>query len=218
MKLESAGILIEMHPLNERDSIARIFSCDYGVMAGVMRGAQIAKKNRPLVGQVGQVVWNARLDSQLGVFHWDATRNMVAPIIGDCYRLAMTGAAFALLAELLPERENYGGLYIATMDMLTELATAVHPDEAYINWEIKFLKDIGYALDLRACAGCGTSENLKYLSPRTCRAVCANCAAPYIDRLYKLPMSLNLGRQLIQRICADQGVSAPAARLMLCDN
>ena len=83
MKLETVGILIDIKPLSERDSLARIFTRDYGVMIGVMRGAVIAKKNRPLIGQVGAVSWNARLDSQLGVFHWEASRNMAALIMAD---------------------------------------------------------------------------------------------------------------------------------------
>ena len=50
MKLESVGILISLRPLGERDAVAHIFSYDYGIMVGVMKGAQIAKKNRPLIG------------------------------------------------------------------------------------------------------------------------------------------------------------------------
>ena len=72
MKLESVGILIGLRPFNERDSVARIFTRDYGVLVGMMRGAVVAKKNKPLVGQVGVAMWNARLDSQLGMFHWEA--------------------------------------------------------------------------------------------------------------------------------------------------
>lgn len=64
MKLESNGILIGLRPFNERDAIARVFTRDFGVLVGMMRGANVAKKNRPLLGQVGAVSWNARLDSQ----------------------------------------------------------------------------------------------------------------------------------------------------------
>ena len=105
MKLETVGILIDIKPLSERDSLARIFTRDYGVMIGVMRGAVIAKKNRPLIGQAGAVSWNARLDSQLGVFHWEASRNMAALIMADFSRLAMMNAAFALIGALLPARQ-----------------------------------------------------------------------------------------------------------------
>ena len=176
MKLETVGILIDIKPLSERDSLARIFTRDYGVMIGVMRGAVIAKKNRPLIGQAGAVSWNARLDSQLGVFHWEASRNMAALILSGC------------------------------RDVVGE----------YLGWEINFLREIGYALDLSACAGCGKHDSLNYLSPRTCRAVCDACAAPYIERLYRLPMTLDVAMRLIERVCAAQGADMPVARRILC--
>ena len=34
----------------------------------MIKGGAIRKKNKPLVGQFGAVSWNARLESQLGVF------------------------------------------------------------------------------------------------------------------------------------------------------
>ena len=75
MKFESVGVLIDLRPFNERDAVARVFTRDFGVMVGMLRGAVVAKKNRSLLGQVGNVSWNARLDSQLGVFHWEAEKN-----------------------------------------------------------------------------------------------------------------------------------------------
>lgn len=217
MKLESNGILIDLRPLNERDSLARVFTREYGVISGMMRGAVVAKKNRPLTGQVGASVWNARLDSQLGVFHWDAVRNMSAPLLVDARRLGMMNAAFALIVTLLPERERYDALYDETLQLLIELADCSSPVMIYLKWEESFLRDIGYALDLSVCAGCGRRDNLNYLSPRTCRAVCDDCAAPYRDRLYPLPMTLNTGRRLLENICTAQGAALPPARQMLCD-
>lgn len=121
MKLESYGILIGMRPLNERDAVAQVFTQDFGVMVGVMRGAVVAKKNKPLVGQVGAVSWNARLDSQLGTFHWEAERNLAAGLLVRPRALAEMNAAFGLLAVLLPERECYGTLYDDTYIMLNDL-------------------------------------------------------------------------------------------------
>ena len=217
MKLETVGILIDIKPLSERDSLARIFTRDYGVMIGVMRGAVIAKKNRPLIGQVGAVSWNARLDSQLGVFHWEASRNMAALIMADFSRLAMMNAAFALIGALLPERERYDRLYNQTVEFINILSGCRDVVGEYLGWEINFLREIGYALDLSACAGCGVRTGLDYLSPRTCRAVCAACGAPYADKLYPLPMTLGVSARLIEHVCVAQGASMPAARRMLRD-
>lgn len=213
MKLESYGILIGMRPLNERDAVAQVFTQDFGVMVGVMRGAVVAKKNKPLVGQVGAVSWNARLDSQLGTFHWEAERNLAAGLLVRPRALAEMNAAFGLLAVLLPERECYGTLYDYTYIMLNDLNAG--NESAYLRWETEFLRELGYALDLTRCSGCGGANDLNWLSPKTGRAVCDKCAAPYISKLYKLPLNLNTTGRFLDSVCVQQGVDMPICRKIL---
>lgn len=213
MKLESNGILIGLRPFNERDAIARVFSRGYGVLVGVMRGAVVAKKNRPLLGQVGQMSWNARLDSQLGTFHWEADKNLAAPLMMSHARLAAMNAAFELLNTLLPEREAYDALYDKTLWLMGALGDDVNG--TYLEWETDLLRELGYALDLSHCSGCGKTNDLHFLSPRTGRAVCVDCAAPYVNRLYKLPLSIGITLRFIEGVCAQQGVAVPVMRQML---
>lgn len=214
MKLESVGILINMRPIGERDSIARIFTPDFGVICGVMRAAQIAKKNRPLVGQFGTMTWNARLDTQLGTFHWEPERNMASALMTSPHALGMMNSAFALVSTMLPERERYPHMYNATIALMDKLSTT-NATHAYLDWETKLLREMGYGLNLSACSGCGTHENLEYISPRTGRAVCATCGAPYAPRLYKMPLNLDITRKFIEHICMSQGAEIPLARRML---
>lgn len=214
MKLESSGILISLRPFGERDCVAHIFTSGYGVMCGMMRGAMVAKKNRPLVGQVGVASWNARLDSQLGTFHWEPEKNLAAGVMLSRGGLGFLNSAFGLILSLLPEREQYKNLYDQTLNMLDNLCLDA-ATELYQNWEIALLREMGYALDLRSCSGCGTHDDLQYLSPRTGRAVCAKCAAPYVDKLYHLPLDLNVLRHFINRACDAQGVELPLARKIL---
>lgn len=214
MKLESVGILINMRPIGERDSIARIFTPDFGVICGVMRAAQIAKKNRPLVGQFGTMAWNARLDTQLGTFHWEPERNMASALMTSPHALGMMNSAFALVSTMLPERERYPHMYNATIALMDKLSTT-NATHAYLDWETKLLREMGYGLNLSACSGCGTHENLEYISPRTGRAVCATCGAPYAPRLYKMPLNLDITRKFIEHICMSQGAEIPLARRML---
>ena len=213
MKLESNAILIGLRAFNERDAIARVFTRDFGVLVGMMRGANVAKKNRPLVGQVGEAIWNARLDSQLGMFHWDAEKNLSASVMMNSDALMRLNSAFEILGTLLPEREEYSILYDETLVLLGALACG--DVGAYLTWEINLLRDLGYALDLSRCSGCGATETLNYLSPRTGRAVCDTCAAPYVDRLYKLPVNLNTTLRFLENICMQQGVAVPQMRRMI---
>lgn len=213
MKIETVGILISLRPFNERDCVARIFTPDNGVLVGMMRGGAVAKKNRPMVGQYGAVSWGARLDSQLGVFHWEVEKNPAGAIMLNSRSLLAMNAAFEILAALLPEREAYPNLYAQTLGLLQRLSVA--DCSAYIEWEIALLRELGYALDLSSCAGCGVDENLAYVSPRTGRAVCDRCAVPYRDKLYKLPLNITVTGLFLESVCVGQGVQFPLGRKML---
>lgn len=212
MKIETYGILINIKPFSERDAIAHIFTKDSGVLVGMLRGAVSAKKNKPLVGQIGNVSWNARLDSQLGVFHWETEKNLAAPLMFNADLLKIMNSAFALIYTLIPERESYDELYEHTVTLLQQIVDSPDPYNEYLNWEINLLGNLGYGLDLTKCSGCQKTENLRYLSPKTGRAVCADCGEPYKDKLYKLPVSLGVTGMFINHICNIQGVEVPTAR------
>ena len=212
MQIETTGILISLRPFSERDVIAHIFTHDNGVLVGMLRGGASAKKNKPLVGQFGNVSWNARVDSQLGVFHFESEKNLSAPLMLNNDLLKIMNAVFALIYTLIPERESYEHLYNRTKNLLQELPKAASPYGLYLSWEIDLLSDLGYALDLSKCSGCGRMDNLIYLSPRTGRAVCDECGAPYDDKLYKLPLNLDITKHFISGICTAQGVDVPNAR------
>ncbi|MBO7645229.1 MAG: DNA repair protein RecO [Alphaproteobacteria bacterium] len=212
MQIETNGILINIRPFSERDAIAHIFTRDNGVLVGLMRGANVARKNKPLIGQVGGVSWNARLDSQLGVFHFEPEKNLAAPLMMNNDLLKIMNAVFALIYTLIPERESYENLYCETMGLLQNVANTEKPFDLYLNWEISLLKDLGYALDLTKCSGCGKTNNLVYLSPKTGRSVCADCGEPYRDKLYKIPLTLLVTKRFLTGICDAQNVSLPNAR------
>ncbi|MBR5904026.1 MAG: recombination protein O N-terminal domain-containing protein, partial [Alphaproteobacteria bacterium] len=89
-----------MKPFSERDAIAHIFTKDNGVLVGMLRGGMSAKKNRALIGQYGNLTWNARLDSQLGVFHWESEKNLSAVLMMNNDLLKIMNAVFALIYTL----------------------------------------------------------------------------------------------------------------------
>ena len=214
MQIETEGILINLKPFSERDAIAHIFTKDNGLLVGMLRGAVSAKKNKPLVGQYGNVSWVARLDSQLGSFHWESEKNLSAPLILNSDLLKIMNSVFALIMTLVPERESYDNLYKETVSLLKELPSAENSFDRYLQWEMVLLRELGYGLDLTKCSGCGKSENLCYLSPRTGRAVCGECGEPYRDKLYKLPVNLHTMAKFISGICEVQGTDIPDARKM----
>lgn len=210
MKLETSGLILSLRAFGERDAVAHIFTENHGVLSGMLRGAGVAQKNKPLVGQVGAVVWGARLDSQLGVFHFESQKNLALAAMMDAYKLAYMNSMFALIETLLPEREAYPQLYNATLDALADLSP-----ESYLNWELCLLRDLGFALDLSKCSGCGATDDLVYLSPRTGRAVCRDCGEPYMDKLFRLPINLNTTLRFLESVCRGLDVAIPDYRTFL---
>jgi DNA repair protein RecO len=87
--------------------------------------------------------------------------------------------------------------------------------DIYLYWEIGLLQELGYALDLTRCSGCGTKDNLNYLSPRTGRAVCDNCAKPYLDKLFNLPITVDVTKKFLEKIYEHQGGVVPLSRNLL---
>ena len=207
--------MINIKPFNERDALAHIFTCDNGVLVGMLRGAVVAKKNKPLVGQFGRISWNARLDSQLGVFHFENEKNLSAPLMLNADLLKIMNCVFALIYTLIPERESYNDLYEKTFALLNDLNDTDNPWDLYLDWEINLLRDLGYALDLTKCSGCQKTDGLCYLSPKTGRAVCRDCGEPYKEKLYKLPVDLNVTKKFLCDVCETQGIKIPQIRKML---
>ena len=215
MQIETEGILINIKPFSEKDAIAHIFTKNNGILVGMLRGAISARKNKPLIGQFGNVAWNARLDSQLGVFHWEAQKNLVAPLMINMDLLKLVNSAFALIYTLIPERESYEVLYNNTLQLLQDMASSCTPYDLYLKWETVLLGELGYALDLTKCSGCQKTDSLCYLSPRTGRAVCKDCGEPYKDKLYKLPLNLEITGRFVRAVCDAQGVDMPVARTLI---
>jgi DNA repair protein RecO (recombination protein O) len=58
---------------------------------------------------------------------------------------------------------------------------------SYVNYELELLKDLGFGLDLSACAATGQQDDLIYISPKTGRAVSREAGEPYKRQLLPLP-------------------------------
>ena len=57
----------------------------------------------------------------------------------------------------------------------------------YVWWEILFLKNTGYGLNLDTCAVSGSSENIYFISPKSGNSVSFNIGKKYEKKLFKIP-------------------------------
>jgi DNA repair protein RecO (recombination protein O) len=184
------GIVLGARRHGETSLVVSVLTHGHGRHAGLVRGGA-GKRGRALYepGNRLRVTWKARLTEHLGNFTCELVTAEAARVLDDAGRLAALTAACALIEAALPEREPHPGAY----DMLAALIEALQGDgyaASYARWELALLTELGFGLDLATCAATGRSDRLTYVSPKSGRAVSAEAAEPYRDRLLKLPRFL----------------------------
>ena len=188
------GIVLSARTHGESGSIVSLLTERYGRHAGYLRGGQ-GSKNRALV-QAGNLVtanWASRADHGLGYYSLEAERPVAAMLMDDALKLGAMQSACALCDAALPEREAHAALFHG----LVALGEAMQGEvwaEIYIIWELAFLRELGYGIELTRCAQGGDPATLEWVSPRSGCAVSAAAGEPYKDRLLKLPAFLRPGR------------------------
>jgi DNA repair protein RecO (recombination protein O) len=189
MDWRDEGILLSMRPHGETSAIIEVLTASHGRHAGVVRGG--ASRRMAAILQPGnglQLEWRARLEDHIGSFTVEPLRSR-AHLLSDRLALAGLMSACALLRAALPEREPHPALWSDTLMLFDGLGAAGWPS-AYLRWELRLLEDLGFGLDLSACAVTGTTEGLVYVSPNSGRAVSAAGAGHWADRLIALPAGL----------------------------
>lgn len=194
MDWQDQGLVISVRPHGETSAIVEVFTALHGRHLGVVRGGAGRRASATLQpGAQVSLDWRARLEDHLGTFRVEPVRSR-AGLMADRAALSALNAVCALLHLALPEREPHAPLYAATLGFLARLEAA-GPGwaGAYCRWEIALLEELGYGLDLTACAVTGGTGDLAYVSPRTGRAVSRAGAGDYAARLLPLPAFLGAG-------------------------
>jgi len=191
MEWRDQGALLSVRQHGETSAIIEVFTAEHGRHAGVVRGGA-GRKIAPVLQPGAQldVTWRARLDEHLGAFKVEPVKSRAAVVMGDRLALAGLNAITGLLCFSLPERENHPLLYRHTITLLDLLGNSDAWPLAYLRWELALLDELGFGLDLSKCAVTGALDDLAYVSPKTGRAVSAEAAGEWADRMLPLPESL----------------------------
>lgn len=188
MEWRDHGILLSMRRHGESSAIIDVFTEEHGRHAGVVRGGA-SRRMAPVLQPGAQldVTWRARLEDHLGSYHAEPLRSRAAAALSGRLALAGLNAVTALLAFCLPEREPHPDLYMRSERLLDLLEHEDLWPLAYLQWELALLEEVGFGLDLSACAVTGRLAGLAFVSPKTGRAVSREGAGEWADRLLPLP-------------------------------
>ena len=190
MHWEDEGIVVSIRPHGETGAIVELLTRAHGRHLGYAHGAR-GRSLAPVLqpGNTVRAVWRARLDEQMGTYQVEPVALRSGVLIGSA--LALYGlATMAALLRALPERDPHPSLYVALDALVARLDDEVLAPPLFVAFEAALLAELGYGLDLEACAVTGARDHLAYVSPRTGRAVSRDAGAPYVDRLLPLPAFL----------------------------
>lgn len=190
MDWSDEGLVLGTRRHGETSVILELMTAAHGRHLGLVRGGR--SRRLAAVLQPGNSVaatWRARLDEHLGSYAVEGLTLRAASLI------ATPAATFgiqhlAALLRLLPERDPHPALHAAALRIADRLAEPALAAALIVRFELALLADLGFGLDLDACAMTGATYDLAFVSPKTGRAAARAAGAPWADRLLALPAFL----------------------------
>jgi len=196
MDWDLPAIVLDTRPFGEGDVIATVMTAEHGAHRGLVRGGSSrAQAGLWQVGNFVQARWLARLSDQLGSFRGELVHATAASVMDDALALAMLTAVCGLAEDALPEREPHEAVFAGMIRLLPRLTLGEAVLAELVEWEMVLLTDLGFGLDLGSCAMTGATEGLAFVSPKTGRAVTAEAAGIWTNRLLPLPSFLTSGAE-----------------------
>lgn len=188
MEWQAPAIVLDACAYGEGDAIATVLTEAHGRHRGLARGG--FARGRAAVWQPGNLIqarWVGRLSEQLGSFTAELGYATAALFLEAPLPLAVLTAACAIAGGALPEREPHSRVFGGLLQLIANLG---HEDAIlsdFVRWEAGLLADLGYGLDLSRCAVTGATDGLRWVSPKTGRAVSDGGAGIWKSRLLRLP-------------------------------
>jgi DNA repair protein RecO (recombination protein O) len=181
------GVIIGLRKHGEGNVIIEVFTRSHGRHMGIVRHGRGPRMAPVLqLGNRIDITWRARLEEHLGSFAVEGLELSAGRFLGSAqalFGLATLGA----LARFLPERDPHPALYEALLAVLAVLDDPAIAGYMVARFELAILTELGFGLDLDACAVTGMRGDLIYVSPKSGRAVSARAGEAYQHRLLPLP-------------------------------
>lgn len=189
MKWQDTGIVVSTKKYGESSLILNLFTENHGLHSGLIKFSN-SKKTRNMfqVGNICAVEWTGRLEDQLGYYKSEIEKSVSHNIINNSLKIDVLISLSSLLNKLLADRQVHSSLFLNTINFIHYLnKNEKYWILKYIRWELKFLSELGFGLDLSKCAVTGSKNDLQFISPKSGRAVSAEGAGEWRNKLFVLP-------------------------------
>lgn len=198
MEWTDDGIVLGTRRHGEANAIVELMTREHGRHLGLVRGGG-GSRLRPILqpGNTVRAVWRARLDEHLGYYVIEGLRLRTAAFLAIPHGVSAV-THLAALCRLLPERDPHAEVCEALEELLERLDDSRSAAACVVRFELDLLGELGFGLDLAACAVTGVQSGLVYVSPKSGRAVSREAGEPWRERLLPLPAFLGEGEAEVE--------------------
>jgi DNA repair protein RecO (recombination protein O) len=190
MNWQDEAIIVSVQGFTERDLLICVLTKEKGRRSGLYSMSK--RKSSPdgllQVGDYVQVSWKGRLEQHLGRFSVEKIFSPTSLMLQCSWKLWIV-LYVCYLMKLMPEGHPYEFLYHQLRKFLNELMSFTDLD-AFCKlsfFEKDVLSELGFGIDISRCCVTQSQVDLRYISPKTARAVSLSAAGIYVDKLLILP-------------------------------
>ncbi len=187
MNISDEGYIINSRKHGESSLILTVLTRHHGKLTGYAKGA-LSKKNLSTfqLGNLIKIDAYARVEENMLSFRAELVSPLAVNFISDAQKLAALSSLCSLCNACLPEKEPLERFFYY-IDSFFQLINEDNWITHYSYFEFFLIDYLGIGLDLTECSATGTCQNLKYVSPKTAKAVSEEAGLPYKDRLFLFP-------------------------------
>jgi DNA repair protein RecO (recombination protein O) len=190
MQWTDEGIVLGVKRHGETSVILELMTLERGRHLGLVRGGAGTRLRGVLQpGNSLRATWRARLDEHLGHYAVEGINLRAAGFLSAAH--AVHGVThLSALCRLLAEREPHVRIFAVLGEILDRIDEPLAAATSIARFELAFLAELGFGLDLSSCAATGATADLIYVSPRSGRAVSRAAGEDYREKLLRLPAFL----------------------------
>ena len=188
MKINDLGFFLGNKKYGENSMIVYILSKNNGLIKSFSKFSKKQRCSFKILDEIN-FTWQSKNKDSLGYVNLDLEASVKK---NDTFVTSLIKSSVSeLCIKFLPLWQQNFEIYndlqrlIKTLDKRIEFIIF-----NYVWWEILFLKNTGYGINLDKCSVSGSKEKLYYLSPNSGNSVTYSVGHKYRNKLFKLPNCL----------------------------
>ena len=188
MKVNDLGFFLGNKKYGENSIIVYILSKNNGLIKSFSKYSKKKRLSFRILDEVN-FTWQSKQKDSLGYINFDLEASIKQ---NDTFISSLIkSAASELCIKFLPLWQQNFEIYNDLLRLINSLDKKIELIIFnYVWWEIFFLKNTGYGINLEKCSVSGSKEKLYYLSPNSGNSVTYSVGYKYRNKLFKLPYCL----------------------------